>query len=105
MPSVKEYVDRQGRSPFGAWHRDLPAQPAAKVAAHLVRLGAGNWSNVKPVGEGVHEKRIDWGPGLRVYFGNDGAELVILLAGSGKDDQAKAIRLAQERWKDYRKRK
>lgn len=105
MLSVKEYVDVQGRSPFAEWFYDLSAPAAAKVTAHVARIAAGNFSNVKPVGGGVHEKRIDWGPGLRMYFGSDGNELIILLGGSDKRDQAQVIRWAQEYWKDYRKRK
>jgi putative addiction module killer protein len=53
------------------------------------------------VGEGVHELKIDFGPGYRVYFGNDGAELVVLLGGGDKKSQDSDIKMAQERWKDY----
>jgi len=60
---------------------------------------------VKPVGEGVSERKIDWGPGYRIYFGMDGADLVVLLGGGSKKDQQKDIALAQERWRDYRRRK
>ncbi len=105
MPSVQEYLDSEDRSPFAEWFNGQSAQAAAKVAAHIARLAAGNHSNVEPVGGGVHEKKIDWGPGLRVYFGNDGKELIILLAGSEKRDQKRAIALAQQYWHDYRKRK
>jgi putative addiction module killer protein len=63
-------------------------QAAAKVSVALVRLGQGNTSNAKPVGEGVLEYRIDWGPGYRVYFGRDGDTLVILLTGGTKQRQA-----------------
>lgn len=102
---MKEYLDESGRSPFGDWFSKLPAQAAAKVASHLARLAAGNLSNVKPVGLGVHEKRIDWGPGLRLYFANDGKEVVILLGGSEKGDQARTIKAAQDRWMNYKLRK
>lgn len=105
MPVLKEYLDIEGRSPFSEWFDDQPAHAAAKVTAHIARLAAGNYSNVEAVGGGVHEKKIDWGPGLRVYFGNDGAELIILLAGSEKRDQKKTIAMSQKYWSDYRKRK
>jgi putative addiction module killer protein len=58
---------------------DLDARAAAKVAVALTRLGQGNMSNVKGVGGGVLELRIDYGPGYRIYFGKDGEHLVILL--------------------------
>ena len=64
---------------------------AAKVSVALVRLGQGNTSNAKTVGEGVLEYRIDWGPGYRVYFGRDGETLVILLTGGTKKRQQRDI--------------
>jgi putative addiction module killer protein len=102
---VLEYLDAQGRSPYAAWFRDLNAKAAAKVAAAVYRLEAGNFSNVKGVGEGVFERAIDFGPGYRIYFGKDGETVVILLGGSGKQRQREAIVAAHERWLDYRRRK
>ena len=69
------------------------------------RLELGNFSNVKGVGAGVFEYRIDFGPGYRVYFGKDGDVLVILLGGGTKKRQDRDIATAQMRWKDYQKRK
>jgi len=66
----------------------------------------GNLGDVKPVGEGVSEHRIHWGQGYCIYFGMDGADLVVLLGGSSsKKDQQKDIAIAKERWRDYRTRK
>ena len=70
-----------------------------------MRLEAGNLSNVKPVGEGVLEYRIDWGPGYRVYFGRDGTVLVILLTGGTKKRQQRDIERAKVLWADYRRRR
>ncbi len=99
MPTVQvlEYLDARGRSPYAAWFDNLSASAAAKVAAALYRLEAGNFSNVKGVGEGVFERRIDFGPGYRIYFGKDGESVLILLGGSGKQRQREAIAAAQER--------
>lgn len=69
---VREYEDAEGSSPFAAWFGALDAVAAAKVTVALARMGQGNLSNVKGVGEGVLEYRIDFGPGYRVYFGRDG---------------------------------
>lgn len=102
---VLEYVDSHGRSPFAAWFADLNANAAANVAAALYRLQEGNFSSVKGVGSGVLERKIDFGPGYRVYFGKDGETAVILLGGSGKQRQQEAIAAAQERWMDYKRRK
>ena len=68
-------------------------------------MGQGNFSNVKGVGEGILERRIDFGPGYRIYFGKDGETVVILLGGSTKQRQREAIAAAQARWADYKRRK
>lgn len=104
MLDVREYLDNAGRSPFAKWLRALNVRAAAKVATGLERMADGNLSNVKPVGGGVLEYRIDFGPGYRIYFGRDGAQLVILLAGGTKKRQQEDIRAAKANWADYRKR-
>jgi len=103
--TVLEYLDRAGSSPFAVWFRSLDAVAAAKVTTALRRLELGNFSNVKGVGAGVFEYRIDFGPGYRVYFGKDGNTLVILLAGGTKKRQNRDIADAHQRWADYKKRK
>jgi putative addiction module killer protein len=105
MPELKYFLGTDGASPFEEWFMDLQATAAAKVAASLARLESGNFSNVKSVGEGVLEYRIDWGPGYRVYFGRDGGELVILLAGGTKRRQQKDIAAAKIYWLDYKRRR
>jgi putative addiction module killer protein len=65
----------------------------------------GNFSNVKAVGSGVFEYRIDFGPGYRVYFGKDGERLVILLGGGTKKRQQQDITAATANWLDYKRRK
>lgn len=94
-----------GRSPFTRWLRALNVHAAAKVATALERVADGNLSNVKAVGGGVLEQKIDFGPEYRVYFGRDGERLIILLAGGTKKRQQEDIRQAQANWEDYRKRK
>lgn len=106
MPrKVVEYLDVNGSSPYGRWFARLDAMAAAKVATAIYRLEQGNLSNVKPVGQGVSEYRIDFGPGYRIYFGQDGAVLVVLLGGGTKKGQNADIRLAQQWWRDYKSRK
>jgi putative addiction module killer protein len=72
--------------------RDLHAR--ARILARVERLAAGNPGDVKPVGEGVSEMRIDYGPGYRVYYKKQGREVVILLAGGNKRSQASDIKTA-----------
>jgi len=100
-----EYVDAAGRSPFGNWFRRLNPTAAAKVTVALYRLAHSNFSNVKGVGAGVYEYKIDFGPGYRVYFGKDGDHIIILLGGSEKKRQGIAISNAQTAWARYKKQK
>jgi putative addiction module killer protein len=80
---------------FARWIDGLSdVRARARILARIERLAAGNPGNVKPVGEGVSELRVDYGPGYRVYFKRRGRELVILLAGGDKSTQAKDIRAA-----------
>jgi putative addiction module killer protein len=99
------YRDVEGREPFQVWFDELDRQAATKVAVVLTRMTQGNLSEVKSVGAGVLERRIDWGPGYRVYFGRDGERLVILLSGGAKKRQQRDIEDAQRRWADYKQRK
>lgn len=85
---------------FAKWLDNLrDIQAKARVLVRIERLASGNAGDVKPVGEGISEMRIDYGPGYRVYFIQRGSELIILLAGGDKSSQSKdiksAIRLAQ----------
>ena len=78
--------------------RDIRAR--ARVLARIQRLACGNSGDAKPVGEGVSEMRIDYGPGYRVYYKRQGKHLIVLLAGGDKKNQKrdieKALRLARE---------
>lgn len=103
--ALREYLDANGRSPFGVWLDQLDAHAAVKVTTALLRIEQGNFSRVKGVGAGVLESRIDFGPGYRVYFGKDGEALVILLGGGTKQRQARDIEAAHARWQDYKRRK
>ncbi len=75
------------------------------MATALARIQQGNLSNAKSVGAGVHEYRIDFGPGYRIYFGKDGERLVILVGGGTKKRQQEDIQTALTRWQDYKQRK
>lgn len=80
---------------FTQWLDELrDIQARARIQVRVERLAAGNPGDVEPVGEGVSELRIDYGPGYRVYFKKRGRELIILLAGGDKRTQAKDIKTA-----------
>ena len=102
---MQEYLRDNETSPFGDWFASLDPQAAAIVAVAVARLGEGNNSNVKPIGEGVAEIRINRGPGFRVYFGWDGKFLMILLGDGNKRRQQDDIGDALAHWRDYKRRK
>jgi|SRR5438105_4381320 len=80
---------------FSAWMSALrDARGKAKIAARIDRLAQGNPGDVAPVGRGVSELRIDFGPGYRLYFVRRGTDIVILLCGGDKSTQARDIKLA-----------
>jgi putative addiction module killer protein len=99
---IREYHDRGGRSRFREWFNGLNPEASRKVTVALYRVGLGNFSNTKSVGSGVHECRVNFGPGYRVYFGKDGERMVVLLGGGTKRNQQRDIRLAVDRWDDYK---
>ena len=105
MIDVREYIDPLGRSPYALWFDRLNPQGAAKVATALTRLSLGNFSNVKGVGSGVYEFRVNFGAGYRIYFGKDGERMVILLGGGSKKRQGNDIAAALANWQDYKRRK
>lgn len=82
------YVIEAGRAAFADWFDRLDTAASLKVRTALVRIETGNFGNVEPVGVGASERRITFGPGYRVYFGQDGDKLVILLGGGTKRRQA-----------------
>ena len=80
---------------FAKWIDNLrDVQAKARVLVRIERLASGNAGDVKPVGAGLSELRIDYGPGYRVYFTKRGSELIILLAGGDKSSQAADIKVA-----------
>lgn len=105
MKKVVQYEGRDGSCPFADWFDRLDTRAALKVRTVLARIEIGNLGDVKPVGEGVSERRIDHGPGYRVYFGQDGDELVILLVGGSKKRQQADIDQAKRLWAEYKARK
>ena len=82
---------------YSEWFSRLRDRAAkARIDIRVRRLSLGNPGDVKPVGSGISEMRIDYGPGYRIYFTQCGPALVILLAGGDKRTQEKDIRAAQE---------
>ena len=80
--------------------RDL--QGRARIDMRIRRLADGNPGDVRPVGKGASELRIDIGPGYRVYYATRGEELILLLAGGDKSTQARDIKTALALWDDWK---
>jgi putative addiction module killer protein len=102
---IIEYTNDADQNLFREWFFGLDARAAAKVTAAVARLENGNTSNVKSVGGGVYEYKINFGPGYRVYFAYDGKNIIILLAGGSKQRQSKDIETAKACWIDHKARK
>jgi putative addiction module killer protein len=91
MPMVRQ------TETFSAWLKDLrDLRGKAKIVARIQRLEDGNPGDVAPVGDGVSEMRIHFGPGYRVYFVNRGGELIVLLCGGDKSSQTRDIEAAKK---------
>lgn len=91
-----------GRCPFVEWLESLRDRRAAsKVKRRLDRLELGSFGDFKPVGGGVFELRIDYGPGYRVYFARKDDRLILLLCGGDKKTQNKDILRAKQYWIDF----
>ena len=89
-------------SPFSEWMASLrDRRAAAVIRARLNRVRLGNFGDSKPVGGGVEELRIDFGPGYRIYFGRHGSVIVVILCGGSKKSQSKDIITAPKYWKEF----
>ena len=99
------YQSSAGGRPFVEWLRGLrDRQARTRIEAGLVRVGVGNLGDAEPVGDGVMELRIDWGPGYRVYFSRLGHVIVLLLCGGDKRTQQRDINRAKSYFEDYKAR-
>jgi putative addiction module killer protein len=101
---IKKLELQNGLVPFDEWFDSLrDRKMQATVDARLTRVRAGNFGDCKSVGGGVFELRIALGPGLRVYYGLRGQQVVILLGGGDKSTQTRDIRRAQQLWRQFTK--
>jgi putative addiction module killer protein len=102
---LRIYLTEDGRAPFTEWLTSLRDNRArAKIRVRLDRVSLGNIGDCHSVGEGVQELRVDYGPGYRVYFGQEGTTIVLLLCGGDKTTQTQDIETAQGYWMEYRRR-
>src|SRR3989338_858351 len=103
--TVIYYETPDGKKPAQAWLYSLRDTMArAKLRARIDRVKLGNFGKCDPVGQGIMELKLDFGPGYRIYFGQMSQTLIILLCGGDKSTQSKDIKKAQEYWADYKRR-
>jgi putative addiction module killer protein len=101
---IKKLELQNGLVTFDEWFDSLrDKKMQAAVDARLTRVRAGNFGDCKSVGGGVFELRISFGPGLRVYYGLHGQQVVVLLGGGDKRSQSRDIRRAQQLWQQFTK--
>jgi len=102
---LRHYQTAAGERLFAYWLQGLKDRQArARIDARLARVAAGNLGDVGPVGEGVMELRVDWGPGYRVYFARLGQVILLLLCGGDKTTQQKDIKHAKAYFEDFKAR-
>lgn len=102
--TLEIYKTADEKAPFIDWMDALDANTQTVIETRLNRIRLGNLGDVKRIGSGVHEFRIDYGSGYRVYFGNISGKIIMLLVGGEKNTQQKDIRKAQECWRDFKER-
>jgi putative addiction module killer protein len=102
---IRRYVTRAGKRVFSEWFAELADVNAkAKIRDRVDRLAQGNFGDSRSLGGGLHELRIDWGPGYRLYYSMIGRTCVLLLCGGDKRKQSSDIERARVYLQDYRER-
>ncbi len=103
---IEVYETADGKAPFDAWFLSLGDEKTkAVVRKRLGRVRLGNFGDRKPVGGGVSELRIDFGPGFRIYYAMHEKTVVLLLTAGDKSSQSKDIKRAIEYWREFRSEK
>jgi putative addiction module killer protein len=101
---ILKYVTESGRCPFDEWLEGLrDKRTQATISNRLIRVAQGNFGLCRKLDGGVQELKVDFGPGFRVYFAEDGDTIVVLLCGGDKSTQSKDIEKAKQYWADYLK--
>lgn len=106
MFDIQIYVTVSGQEPYAEWLSTVPDRLArARILVRVGRMSAGHMGDVKPLGSGVWEARIDHGPGLRLYYAQAEAHSILLLFGGTKRQQQKDIAQAKAYWTDWQQRR
>lgn len=102
---LRTYRTETGKDPFTEWLGSLKdITGRAQITNRLNRAALGNYGDCEPVGEGIHELRIHFGPGYRVYFSEQRDTILLLLLGGSKRTQKQDIKKAKQYWAEFRER-
>lgn len=102
---IRNYQTADGKEPFDEWLNSLrDIQVRVKIEKRLSRVAQGNLGNYRSVGNGVCELKINYGAGYRVYFGQIGTQIILLLCAGDKSTQQQDIQTAKEYWQNYERR-
>jgi putative addiction module killer protein len=100
---VKIYKDEYGNEPFIDWLEYIKDKTIqARIRERLRRIELGNFGDHRSIGDGIFELRLHFGSGYRIYYGQSGDEIVLLLAGGDKSTQERDIQRVKYYWHDYR---
>jgi len=103
--TINEYTDENGKSPYAEWLEGLrDARAKAKVIMQVDKMELGLFGDSQPIGEGLSELRIHYGPGYRVYYGKERQQVYLLLCGGDKSTQSKDIKQAKAYWQNHKRR-
>ena len=98
---IREYLTPGGRNLFRTWLHSLDKGVRGRVQMRVKRLGKGNFGQDRHLGGGLHETKMDFGPGYRLYYGYHLGKLILLLCGGDKATQSKDIEAARAYWLQY----
>ena len=105
LKELRNYTTHSGKVPFREWLDSLKdTMGRARIRKRLDRLELGHYGDCNPVGEGVQELRLFFGPGYRVYFADHNDCIVLLLCGGDKNSQVEDIKKAKDFWKEFKER-
>jgi putative addiction module killer protein len=97
---LEYYIENDGSAPFTEWLSRLRDRNVhGRISAILNRVRLGNFGDIKALGDGVNELKIDYGPGYRIYYAMSGKTVVLLLIGGDKSTQKEDIKTAKAYWK------
>jgi putative addiction module killer protein len=103
--TIDEFTNETGKSFYAQWLKSIrDARARARIILQVDKMALGLFGDSQPIGVGLSELRIHFGPGYRVYYGKESMHKYLLLLGGNKSTQSKDIKLAKKYWKDYEQR-